>query len=301
MAKEQFRDKLGLSKANTIRLETINNILEEYALDNYILTLRQLYYQLVSRDVIPNSQKEYAKLSILLTKGRMAGIVDWKAIEDRGRLPRLPYYATDVPDALNDIYRQYRRNRQEGQPYYIEVWIEKDALSNIFSRTTEKYHIRLMVNKGYSSSSAMYEAAERFKEHGGEEGSVLIYFGDHDPSGKDMVRDITDRLTEMQVENLTVINPALTMAQIRQFRPPENPAKISDPRAKWYIEKYGNKSWELDALTPQTLTTIVEQSIMEYLDEDEYNRMLKIERIDKASIKEYIDNYEEPDYDNEEI
>jgi len=85
--KEKFRDKLGMSKANIERLETINNIVEEYRRQDFILTLRQLYYQLVSRDVIPNSQKEYAKLSILLTKGRMAGIVDWSAIEDRGRTP----------------------------------------------------------------------------------------------------------------------------------------------------------------------------------------------------------------------
>ncbi len=75
--KEAFREKLGMSKSNTERLSTINKIVEEYRRQDFILTLRQLYYQLVSRDVILNNQKEYAKLSILLTKGRMAGIVDW--------------------------------------------------------------------------------------------------------------------------------------------------------------------------------------------------------------------------------
>lgn len=296
--KESFRDKLGMSKTNTSRLETINGILEEYRLQGFILTLRQLYYQLVSRDVVPNNQKEYAKLSILLTKGRMAGIVDWAAIEDRGRSPKLPFNVEGVQEALNVISDQYRINRQNGQDNYIEVWVEKDALSNVFARVTEPYHINLMVNKGYSSSSAMYEAAKRFRmaNRQGQSG-ILLYFGDHDASGKDMVRDVEERLREMAVEDLKVYNPALTMDQVKQYDPPENPAKQTDPRAKWYIEKYGDNSWELDALPPPILMQIVRDNVIQHMNLDLFREVRIKEANQKLVITKYAEDYIEDEGD----
>ena len=192
--KETFTKKLRLNKANKNQLEIINKIIEEYQAEGYVLTLRQLYYQLVSRDIIPNKQSEYAKLSTLLTKGRMAGIVDWEAIEDRNRKPYIPS-AWDSPESIvESAISSYRRNRQEGQETYIELWVEKDALSGVLKRVTEKYHINLIVNKGYSSTSAMYDAYERVKDKVLENKKVVIlYLGDHDASGLDMIRDIRDR------------------------------------------------------------------------------------------------------------
>lgn len=283
--KIQYTENLGLNKANVARLTTINEIIDTYMSDGYVMTLRQLYYQLVSRDVIPNNDKEYAKLSILLKKGRMAGIVDWSAIEDRGRQPRLPYWVTGVADAMNDMYEQYRLDRQQGQPYYVEIWVEKDALSNVMARVTNEYHVHLMVNKGYSSCSAMHESYKRFKNQvSAGRSPVLLYFGDHDPSGKDMVRDIADRLREFGLDSLEVRNPALTMQQVRRYRLPENPAKITDPRAAWYIQEYGTHSWELDALEPPVLIQIVENALLEYIDMPTYNAVLE----EEATQKEYI-------------
>lgn len=291
-----------MSKANISRLRTINGIIEEYRQQDFILTLRQLYYQLVSREVIPNNQKEYAKLSILLTKGRMCGIVDWAAIEDRGRTPKIPFSVDGVQDGLNVIADQYRINRQEGQENYIEVWVEKDALSNVFSRVTVPYHIRLMVNKGYSSSSAMYEAAKRFKSayKRNDQNGVLIYFGDHDASGKDMVRDVTERLEEMGVKSLNVYNPALTMAQVNEYNPPENPAKQTDPRAKWYIEKYGGSSWELDALSPPVLMQIIRDNVIKYMNLDLFQKARIKEANQKKVITQYAADYTENEDDFED-
>lgn len=120
--KERFR-KIRLSKKNLEKLALINSIIEEYSADGYKLTLRQLYYQLVSRDVIPNKQSEYAKISTLLKEGRMAGIVDWEAIEDRLRLPHITYSNTSPEQAIEDAIDQYRLDRQEGQDTYLEVWV----------------------------------------------------------------------------------------------------------------------------------------------------------------------------------
>ena len=270
--KEQFDYFSKLSKSNSILLTTINDILEEYKNDGYVLTLRQLYYQLVSKDIIPNNDKEYAKLSNILKKGRMCGIVDWAAIEDRVRVPKIPYYVDGIDDAINDTIRQYRLDRMKGQPRKVEIWVEKDALSNVLYRVSSKYHIRLMVNRGYSSVSAMYDAFKRMNNN-----DVILYFGDHDPSGMDMIRDVRERLNEFGLQ-IDVKPVALNMDQINEFNPPPNPAKITDPRAKWYIAKYGPTSWELDALPPKELIRLTENAVQSIIDIDMYNDMLNEER-----------------------
>jgi hypothetical protein len=270
--KQQFDDKLRLSKDNKQMLFTINEILEEYKDEGYVLTLRQLYYQLVSKDIIPNNDKEYSKLSNILKKGRMAGIVDWASIEDRVRVPKLPYWVNGVKEAIRDTIEQYRINRMQGQERNIEIWVEKDALSNVLYRVSSKFHIRLMVNRGYSSVSAMYDAYNRLNN-----GDVILYFGDHDPSGMDMIRDVKERLQEFGID-VEVIPVALTMEQIREFNPPPNPAKITDPRAKWYIEKYGKTSWELDSLPPRELIRLAESSVESIIDLDLFNLMLQEEK-----------------------
>lgn len=287
-----YVDKLRLNVGNQERLEIINGIIEEYLADDYILTLRQLYYQLVSREVIPNNQKEYSRLSILLKKGRMAGIVDWDAIEDRGRQPKLPYCVTGVKDALNDTIEQYRIDRMKGQKKYIEVWVEKDALSNVFLRVTEPYHIRLMVNKGYSSCSAMHEAFKRFKYQMvlNEQSGLILYFGDHDPSGIDMARDIKERMIEFGIYeygDFEVLRPALTTQQVRQFKCPENPAKMTDPRAGRYVKQHGYKSWELDALPPKNLIQIITRNVENNIDSDLYKKQIQVEGKQKKIISDF--------------
>lgn len=288
MTKEKFREKLRLNKANQIQLVKINEIIDEYRVQGYKLTLRQLYYQLVSRDIIPNLKKEYAKLSGLLVKGRMAGIVDWEAIEDRIRVPYIPYSVDDIEDAIEDTINQYRLNRQEGQDVYIELWVEKDALSGVLKRITTHYHIRLMVNRGYSSCTAMHDAYKRLKTYqdAGKD-IVILYLGDHDPSGLDMIRDINDRLIEFGVFP-EVRQIGLTMEQIKEYNPPPNPAKITDPRADKYIEEFGRVSWEVDALNPNVLHQLVRENVEGLIDMKLFQKKIKQEEKDKEEIREMV-------------
>ena len=300
--KQSFRDKLHLNKKNKELLETINEIIEEYSMEGYKLTLRQLFYQLVSRDIIPNEQKEYAKLSRLLTEGRMAGFVDWSAIEDRNRVPYIPYSVDDIEDAIEDTINQYRLDRQEGQNNHVELWVEKDALSGVLKRITQKYHIKLVVNKGYSSTSAMYDAYKRFSEKIEDNKKVIIlYLGDHDPSGLDMIRDIHQRTCEFligdsidplgddEIPNFQVRPIGLTMEQIKKFNPPPNPVKLKDPRGTGYIKKYGNVAWEVDALNPETLLELVKENVEELIDINLFNKQLKKEEKDKEKLREMLD------------
>ena len=287
MAKICYREKLHLGPKNTERLEEINDIIEEYAVQGYKLTLRQLYYQLVSRDIIPNKKPEYAKLGHLLKNGRMAEVVDFEAIEARIRVPKRPYWITGVTNALEDTILQYRLNRQNGQDVYIECFCEKDAISNILYRITSYYHIYLVINRGYSSCTAMHDAHQRFKNHNN---NVILYLGDHDPSGLDMIRDIRDRLEEFG-SNIEVVPVALTTSQVRQYKPPPNPAKITDPRAKWYIQEYGNTSWEVDALEPNVLHSLLQQHIESRIDMSLFQDILNQEDEDKKTLKKMIEKY----------
>jgi len=297
MTKESFREWTPSPKSAEM-VKTINSIIKGYQDKGYKLTLRQLYYQLVSRDIIPNQQKEYAKLSALLTNARMSGRVDWKAIEDRIRVPYLPYWAHSPEDAISDIIRSYRRDRMDGQDVYIELWVEKDALSGVLRRITSRYHVNLMVNRGYSSASAMYDAGIRLKT-AMDQGKTcyIFYLGDHDPSGMDMDRDIRTRLTEFGCD-VEVKRIALTGAQIKEHNPPPNPTKMSDSRSKGYIEEYGHTCWEVDALNPEILDELVTEEIEAVIDVDKYEEMLEKEDRDKDTLKRYSE--QDSDEDEEE-
>lgn len=227
----------------------------------------------------------------------MAGIVDWDAIEDRLRVPSVPSSFSSPTDILEAAIDQYRLPRMEGQDIYLEVWVEKDALSGVLKRVTEKYHIPIMVNRGYSSASAMYDAFMRFVHRGAykDREVVILYLGDFDPSGLDMIRDIKDRIVEFQegfnggsaVEDMvfSVLPIALTREQIDQYNPPPNPAKITDPRAKDFIKKHGRTSWEVDALRPEVLNSLLRDSILTFIDEDRYQEMVDREQADKDKLR----------------
>lgn len=285
-------------------IEHIIDIVNEYADDGYILTLRQLHYQLVKSNWIVNHDTAYKKLGTILDDCRYGGLIDWDAIEDRGRVPYIPYSVTGVENALRDTIDQYRLDRQEGQKGSIELWTEKDALSGILRRTTSKYHIQLVVNKGYTSSTAIYNAYQRILTNLlAERHTTILYFGDHDPSGLDMVRDIHDRLTFMiengvysvqlegNSEDVFTVKPiGLTMAQIKEFDLPPNPTKLTDTRSNKYVAKYGKTCWEVDALNPRTLTDIVETHIQEEIDIGKYKKMLKLEQEGIAELTDFIDS-----------
>lgn len=283
--KEQFRTN-RIRPERQVMIDAVNIILQDYHSQGYRLTLRQLYYQLVAQGTIPNSVKEYSKLSQTCVIGRMNGLLDWFMIEDRIRVPYLEYYVDSPEDAIEDTLSHYKLNRQEGQSRHIEIWTEKDAVSNILKRVSEKFHVRLMVNRGYSSCSAMYETYKRFSRVDQEQ--IILYVGDHDPSGLDMLRDIKTRLLEFGTDDFRLIPVALTMSQIKKYKPPPNPAKISDPRAGWYINQFGNTSWELDALSPKVLEAVVRTALLRHLDVIQYNFMIDQEDKDKIKLKNII-------------
>lgn len=255
-----------------------NRIIEEYQMQGYDLTLRQLYYQFVARDLFPddwihpllktkNTDANYKKLGSIINDARLAGEVDWRAITDHTRnLQQLSHW--DSPRSIVEACAsQYREDLWIDQPWYVEVWVEKDALINVLEKACNAYDVPYFSCRGYTSQSEMWVAAQRLIRRRNEGKDVkIIHLGDHDPSGIDMTRDIGERLSLFCHKGVRVDRIALTMDQVRRFNPPPNPAKISDSRCAAYIRQYGDESWELDALDPRTITSLINQAIEQVLD-----------------------------------
>lgn len=265
-------------------------IVQEYLDQGLKLTLRQLYYQHVARALIPNTERSYKNLGTLVSKARLAGLLDWDAIEDRGREPDTQNDWDNVWDLVDSAVRWFRLPRWEGQGCRAELWVEKEALAGVLEPIARKHHVTLMVNKGYSSQSAMFESALRLMRLDREcDGGVRVYYlGDLDPSGEDMVRDIRDRLdmfTRSSID-LEVVKLALTTEQVEEYGPPPNPTKVTDSRARGYIEKYGHECWEVDALDPRTLTRIITDVFDEIIDHEMMDEVIEREDDGKRRLRE---------------
>jgi len=287
--KEAFKDWKPTEKSR-MRVQDCNQIIHSYQAQGYRLTLRQLYYQLVSRNIIANTEKEYKALGGLLNRARLAGLVDWAAIEDRGRRPHTPLEYEGLQEMMDDALLTYRLPRWEGQDVYAELWVEKDALAGVLQPLASHYHTTLMVNRGYSSQSAMYTSAGRIawnKERLGCKEAIVLYLGDLDPSGEDMVRDIRDRL-HLFGAGCDVYKLALTEAQVRTHNPPPNPTKLTDSRASGYVAKFGMSSWEVDALPPNLLEQYVTAAFDELLDERLIEAVLVKEERDKQDVRNAV-------------
>lgn len=280
-------------------INQINDIIDEYQAQGYELTLRQVYYQLVARDVVPNNERSYKNVGNLINDARLAGLIDWNAIVDRTRNVRIQSHWDSPADILRSALYSYRIDKRTTQLNYIEVWVEKDALISIIEGVAKTKDVPCFSCRGYVSQSEMYEAAMRFRnaERNGKE-CYLIHLGDHDPSGIDMTRDIQERL-ELFGAHVTVDRIALNMDQIQQYNPPENPAKLTDSRSDGYISEHGDASWELDALEPRVLEALISTHIDMLTDQDLIDEQQAIEDKHKQRLQEMIDSFNEEDEDNE--
>lgn len=304
-------------------VEQANTIIEDYEAQGYDLTLRQLYYQFVARDLIPNNMRSYKRLGSLLDRGRKAGLVDWSAIVDRTRnLESLAHWSSPA-NALLAIAEQYREDLWEDQPTRVEVWVEKEALAGVVERAADAFDCAWFSCRGYVSQSEMWEAGRRFGRYfAAGQNVVVLHLGDHDPSGIDMTRDIRDRignfvetdwLYEQMTETsaypsaireaiqahlgtsanpLTINRIALNMDQVEQYDPPPNPAKVTDSRSGPYIAQYGDESWELDALDPATLASLITEHIEALVDPDLYAQAVHDVEDRRAQLVDLSDRYD---------
>lgn len=273
-------------------IELVNKVVNEYSAQGYELTLRQAYYQLVARGYIPNNERSYKNIGNLINDGRLAGLIDWYSITDRTRNLRGNSHWDKPADVIASARYSYLLNKWEGQPNYVEVWVEKDALVDIVGQACRPLDVPYFSCRGYTSQSEMWSAAQRFIRQDYRDDRIIIHLGDHDPSGIDMTRDIQDRL-DMFGANVYVKRVALTMEQIGKYNPPPNPAKLSDSRCGKYIEEFGNESWELDALEPKVITDLITDEVTFYRDDEIYQEVCDRESREKEELKMLEHSYDE--------
>lgn len=289
--KEQFQD-INISADRLALIATINQILAEYEAQGYDLSVRQAYYQLVARNIVPNTEKSYKRVCEVISDGRLAGLIDWDMIKDRGRECIRPVHWNSPADIVDAAASQFRIDKWAEQPHHVEVMVEKQALEGVLVPVCKELDIPFSANKGYSSSSAMYEAGQRLADADGNgKDCHVIYLGDHDPSGIDMTRDIDERLCMFARCHVHVVRLALNMDQVEHYDPPENPAKLSDSRAQGYIERFGTSSWELDALAPDVLANLVRDAVANLRDDDLWNEAVAREAEMRGALAKMAAEY----------
>lgn len=312
-------------------IDNANAICEEYVAQGLSLTLRQLYYQFVARDLLPNNQQSYNRLGEIIADARLAGQFDWDYIVDRTRnLSKRATWGSPIK-LIEAAADQYLTDIWAPQKRRLEVWIEKDAAIGVIEHVCDNNNVPYFSCRGYTSASEMWAAGTRIGEYlrNGEQ-TIILHIGDHDPSGLDMTRDIEDRLRlfvtqdwfnefglpygqsrgairqaqrEIMREQGSTIGDldlpwqvkriALTIEQIEQYAPPPNYAKTTDSRFEKYVAETGlDESWELDALDPFVMETLIQDEIDAFRDEVAYDQAIIDQEKDRRVLLAVKDNWD---------
>lgn len=274
---------------NMLMIARANDIISEYDEKGFSLTVRQLYYQFVARGHLGNTLRNYQNLSVLISDARLAGLVDWLAIEDRTRNLRGISTTTGPAAAVKSARADYARDLWENQPWRPEVWIEKEALIDVVGGICNTLRVDFFACRGYNSQSEQWRAGQRFAGYTRKgQRPIVFHLGDHDPSGIDMTRDNQERLSLFAGSPVLVQRLALNMPQIEHYNPPPNPTKLTDSRAAGYIEQFGDSSWELDALDPVTISNLIADAVAKVRDEGLWSTALAQEASEKDDLDEII-------------
>ena len=258
----------------------------------YDMTTRQVYYRLVAGGHVENTFANYKAIASLINDARLAGMLDWNYIVDRTRNLQSLAHWNSPADIIASAYDSYSRDKWVDQAYHVEIWVEKEALIGVIERIANEFDCPYFACRGYVSQSEMRDAALRFLRYRseGKQGRI-IHLGDHDPSGIHMTQDIQQRF-QMFGASTVVQRVALTMAQVEELNPPPNPAKETDARFADYVLEYGEESWELDAIDPIAMHTIIRDAIEPYVDRTKWNATVEREQEERAILKVCSDQWE---------
>lgn len=289
MARIQYETK-RFRADRLLLIEKINAILASYAAQGFAtMTLRQIYYQLVKANEIENKETSYDNLGSLITDARRAGLIDWSNMEDRTRNLRQTSSWLTTRQMIRNARYWYTYPKWANQEVFLEGWVEKDALIGVLQVPCNEWDIPYFACRGYMSDIEMWAAAQRVEQRyqATTQTTVILHFGDHDPSGIDMTRDIQARFDYFLGSSAycEVRRLALNMDQIHEKNPPPNPAKLTDSRAIGYIERFGNSSWELDALDPTDINELVQGAVDEYRDVAKWEEALAMETAGRDQMR----------------
>jgi hypothetical protein len=264
-------------------LAAINDICDS---EQGAITIRHLFYRLVGLEVIPKTERAYKNLCGHLSHWRKDGEVPWNAFSDSTRWHIAAPAFDSIEDALRRTRENYRRDLWATQPFYVECWVEKDAVAGLLSDTTRAFGVPLFVCRGFASLSSMYSASLTFKEAQERDKAVIVYhLADYDPSGH-AAADAIERTFEDDFEiGINFERIAITRGQIEQFNLPTRPVKETDSRSRTWE---GSECVELDSMPPAELRAIVENAIASHIDAHEWEATKKVEAEELRTFDETL-------------
>jgi len=257
------------------------------------ITIRQLYYQLVANGTVENTLRSYENFVALMTKGRMAGKVDWDALADGTReVIARPHWGSGEA-ALQHAADRYMEDLWDEQPNRVIVIAEKEALISTLQGVCQEWLCPLQLARGYSSATSLRELVKQ-RILCASQRIVVLHLGDHDASGIDMSRDLEERLQLFAGSGVHIDfrRIALSMEQVEAQAVPPNPVKVTENRYNAYRKRFGDESWELEALRPQYLRTLVEQELEQLIDFGTWNHKCKqVEKV-RGRLQALADNFD---------
>jgi hypothetical protein len=267
-------------------VDAIRAVAYEELAGGHPMTLRQVHYRIVARGdtSYTNTRGDYNQLSKWLVQDRLEGRIPWEWIEDRLRKPRHVLMWEGLTDFKEYARAVYRLDVWQSQPQYLEAWLEKDALSGIFAEALRPYGVTLNVGRGFDSATSVKGAADRY---GDGEGVEVLYFGDFDPSGEDMVRSFRGRLLEHGSEP-EIIKCALTFEDIELYNLPPDFTKATDTRSAAFVARFGDVSVELDALPRSVLLERIRSEVEPRMDLEALARTRRIEQADRERLDDLL-------------
>ena len=244
-------------------------------------TVRQIFYQMVSRGLIEKTEASYKNTVVrLLTDLRVEGALPFNWIADNTRWMRKPKTYSSLESAIKRTAEAYRRSVWDEQDVYVEVWLEKDALAGVLWDITAAWDVPLMVTRGYASVSYLYSAAETIITQ--NKPTYLYYFGDYDPSGIDIPRNVESRLREFAPDaEIHFERVAVNRQQIEDLNLPTRPTKKTDSRSKGFE----GESVEVDAIPPDILRELAQDCITQHIDDHQYEVMQEAEQSERKVLE----------------
>jgi hypothetical protein len=257
-------------------------------------SVRAVCYQLFVRNLIPSMAKSVTNgVGQQLVYARKQGIIPCGWIVDETREVERPASWDNPEDFKFMALLSYRRERWITQPMRIEVWSEKGTVRGTLAPVLKKYAVPFRVMHGYASFTVINDVIEM--QRGSEKPLLVLYVGDRDCSGLHMVEvDLPNWLLERwdataraaSLFNIEIKHLALTAEDAKGL--PSYPAKKSDKRYSWYVERYGRKAWELDAMSPPILRRRVESAIKRRIDWVAWERVGRCEQAEQESLERVL-------------
>lgn len=252
------------------------------------MTVRQVFYALEVQGVVDKTEGGYRQVQQQVLRMRRERMLDWDFITDGTRWMRKPDSWNEVDDYVDHMARSYRRDLWQSQGVRVEIWLEKDALADVIVDTTSKWDVPLMVSRGQSSATFLWNAAKAAERAWLRSGAATYVYSlyDHDAGGeraaRTIARDLVAHAPDVPIEFHRL---AVTEEQIAAWSLPTRPAKTSDPEAA----KFGEVAVELDAIPPNKLVALVEGAIRGHVKQHSWHVQQQVEAEERRVLQSLLE------------